>query len=77
MADRLSRNVRQLLSETAARERFESELNVARDIQLGLLRSAARRRVPAPGPHALMVPAKEVGGDLSTTSPCGTASCAW
>ena len=26
MADRLSRNVRQLLSETAARERFESEL---------------------------------------------------
>ena len=34
MADRLSRNVRQLLSETAARERFESELSVARDIQL-------------------------------------------
>jgi sigma-B regulation protein RsbU (phosphoserine phosphatase) len=65
MADRLSRNVRQLLSETAARERFESELNVARDIQLGLLPAplpdAACRRLDL---HALMVPAKEVGGDL-------------
>lgn len=58
-------NVARLLSETASRERFENELNIARDIQVGLL--------PMPLQHssaeyvelkALMLPAKEVGGDL-------------
>ncbi|MHC3910197.1 hypothetical protein ACMZ4X_03443 [Achromobacter marplatensis] len=65
MTDRLVLNVRQLLEETTARERFENELKIAREIQLGLL--------PMPLPHAiqerldlhaLMVPAKQVGGDL-------------
>lgn len=65
MTDRLVLNVRQLLEETTTRERYENELKIAREIQLGLL--------PTPLPHAiqdkldlhaLMVPAKQVGGDL-------------
>lgn len=65
MDAKLRENVARLMSETTARERFESELNIARDIQLGLL--------PVPLPpeagnivelHAAMLPAKEVGGDL-------------
>lgn len=57
--------VRTLLQESASRERFESELSIARDIQMGLL--------PTPLPasvtqhvdlYATMLPAKQVGGDL-------------
>ncbi|HLR13337.1 MAG TPA: SpoIIE family protein phosphatase, partial [Burkholderiaceae bacterium] len=65
MDTQLRENVATLLAETTRRERFESELNIARDIQLGLL--PAR---PAPSVlehielHATMLPAKEVGGDL-------------
>ncbi|ANN67283.1 SpoIIE family protein phosphatase [Bordetella bronchialis] len=65
MDRRLRENVSRLMQETTARERFESELNIARAIQLGLL--------PVPLPpeileradlHAVMQPAKQVGGDL-------------
>jgi sigma-B regulation protein RsbU (phosphoserine phosphatase) len=38
MDKRLRENVSRLMQETTARERFESELNIARDIQLGLRR---------------------------------------
>lgn len=65
MDSRLRENITRLMGETVARERFESELNIARAIQLGLLPTplphAAQERVDL---HALMRPAKQVGGDL-------------
>lgn len=65
MDKKLRENIAHLLRETSSRERLESELNIARDIQMGLL--------PVPLPpdilkkidlYATMLPAKEVGGDL-------------
>lgn len=65
MDKQLRENVANLLAETTRRERFESELNIARDIQLGLLPAspppAVLKHVEL---HASMSPAKEVGGDL-------------
>lgn len=65
MDHRLRENVARLMKETTRRERFESELNIARDIQLGLLplplESGVLERADL---HAVMKPAKEVGGDL-------------
>ena len=51
---------------TAARERIESELRIARDIQMGLV---PKEFPPFPGRqefeiHAILEPAREVGGDL-------------
>jgi len=51
--------IEELKTTTRANERMESELNVARNIQMGMLRSDFPSQV-----HALLVPAKEVGGDL-------------
>lgn len=65
MDQQLREKVTWLVQETSRRERFESELKIAHDIQMGLL--------PLPLPasvmnrlavHASMIPAKEVGGDL-------------
>ena len=66
MRQELSKNIQDLVTVTASRERIESELNIARDIQLGM--------VPKTFPsfpeyqefdlHATLMPAKEVGGDL-------------
>jgi sigma-B regulation protein RsbU (phosphoserine phosphatase) len=63
MIEELCANIRQLVASTARRERMENELAVARDIQYGML--------PASFPvcadvrmHALMLTAKEVGGDF-------------
>jgi sigma-B regulation protein RsbU (phosphoserine phosphatase) len=65
MQDKLGENVARLMSETSSRQRIESELNIAHDIQLGLLpvplAGEIRLRVDL---HAVMRPAKEVGGDL-------------
>ncbi|WP_255032436.1 SpoIIE family protein phosphatase [Bordetella genomosp. 1] len=65
MDRKLRENITRLMQETTARERFESELNIARDIQLGLLpvplESHTRSLVDL---NAVMQPAKEVGGDL-------------
>ncbi|WP_338130919.1 SpoIIE family protein phosphatase [Achromobacter denitrificans] len=65
MNDKLRENIARLMRETTARERFESELNIARAIQLGLLpvplSSATREQIDL---NAVMLPAKEVGGDL-------------
>ncbi|ATE67477.1 stage II sporulation protein E [Rhizorhabdus dicambivorans] len=66
MIVRLQRYLIEMEAATAARERVEGELSAARDIQIGML----PRQFPAfPGRgdidvHALLDPAKEVGGDL-------------
>jgi sigma-B regulation protein RsbU (phosphoserine phosphatase) len=65
MQYKLRENVARLLGETSARERFENELNIARDIQLGLLPIPLPRDISAQVElRAAMQPAKEVGGDL-------------
>lgn len=65
MDTQLRDKVVHLLNETSRRERFESELNIARDIQMGLLpidlSPAVLKKIDL---HATMLPAKEVGGDL-------------
>jgi len=65
MDQQLREKIARLVQETSSRERFESELNIAHSIQMGLL------PVPLPADtlkkvdlHATMIPAKEVGGDL-------------
>lgn len=65
MRDKLSDNIKQLMQETSARERFKSELNIARDIQMGMLPkplpTETRKHIDL---YAAIQPAKEVGGDL-------------
>ncbi len=72
MKAELTANIRDLVAATAARERIESELDVAREIQMGIL----PKNFPAfpdsekPGQRdvldlfASLHPAREVGGDL-------------
>lgn len=62
----LKKHIAALTAATAARERIESELSIARDIQMGIL-----PKVFPPYPdrpeidlHATIKPAKEVGGDF-------------
>ncbi|MFW5735193.1 MAG: SpoIIE family protein phosphatase, partial [Oceanidesulfovibrio sp.] len=62
----LRENITNLMDVTATKNRIESELSIARDIQLGLL-----PKIFPPFPerseldlHAVLVSAKEVGGDL-------------
>ena len=55
----MQKSLKQLEETTAAKQRFESELNIARNIQLGLLPRDYPQNL-----HAMLVPAKEVGGDL-------------
>lgn len=65
MQSKLRENVTRLMQETSARERFESELNIARDIQMGLLPTPLPTEVIRRADlHAAIQPAKEVGGDL-------------
>jgi sigma-B regulation protein RsbU (phosphoserine phosphatase) len=66
MANDLKIYIKNLQETTAAKERIQSELNVAREIQLGLL-----HKIFPPFPaysqfdlYAMLEPAKEVGGDL-------------
>ncbi len=66
MEGQLQDNVQRLMRETSARERIESELAIARDLQFGLLPDievevGARQDVVV---RATIIPAKEVGGDL-------------
>ncbi len=62
----LKNNVRRLLETTAAKERYQSELNVAREIQMSFL----PQELPIADSHrecalyAVLEPAREVGGDL-------------
>lgn len=55
--------IRELRSTTKANERMESELNIARNIQLGMLSKDFPHSERA-HLHAMLNPAKEVGGDL-------------
>jgi sigma-B regulation protein RsbU (phosphoserine phosphatase) len=66
MKSELRKNVKELMETTAAKERIESELQIAHDIQMGIL-----PKVFPPFPerdefeiYATLEPAKEVGGDL-------------
>lgn len=65
MDKQLREKIASLVRETSSRERFESELNIARDIQMGLLpiplAASVLEKVDL---YATMIPAKEVGGDL-------------
>lgn len=59
MQNSIADYIEQLRTTTTANERMESELNVARNIQMGMLRTDF-----PPQLYALLNPAKEVGGDL-------------
>ena len=59
MQNSITEYIDELKATTAANERMESELGVARNIQMGMLRTDFPDNVAA-----LLVPAKEVGGDL-------------
>ena len=66
MQTELKDYIRNLESTTAAKERFESELNIAHDIQQGMI-----PKIFPPFPdrkdidiYALLVPARQVGGDF-------------
>lgn len=66
MKSSLKEHIKKLTEATAARERIESELNIAHDIQMGLL---PKTFPPFPDRlefdlYATMVPAREVGGDF-------------
>ncbi|MDD5085872.1 MAG: SpoIIE family protein phosphatase [Candidatus Omnitrophica bacterium] len=66
MRTALKKYIKDLTETTAAKERMESELHIARDIQMSIL-----PKIFPPFPHrsefdiyAMLEPAKEVGGDL-------------
>jgi sigma-B regulation protein RsbU (phosphoserine phosphatase) len=66
MRTELRKNVKELMETTATKERIESELQIAHDIQMGIL---PKKFPPFPDRHefeiyATVEPAKEVGGDL-------------
>jgi serine phosphatase RsbU (regulator of sigma subunit)/HAMP domain-containing protein len=66
MQDSLKDHIRQLTETTAARERMESELRIAHDIQMSILPKTfppfpAREEFDL---YALIAPAREVGGDF-------------
>ena len=62
----MKNHIRDLLATTIAKEHIESELTIARDIQMGLLPKTFPPFPDLPGfdLHALLKPAREVGGDL-------------
>ena len=65
MGKALEENVRRLMEATVAKERMEGELNAARDIQMGILPSPdSLAGQPCGTASCLLIPAKEVGGDL-------------
>lgn len=66
MRQELSKNIQDLVKVTASRQAIESELNIAREIQLGMV----PKTFPSFPEHnefdlyATLKPAKEIGGDL-------------
>jgi sigma-B regulation protein RsbU (phosphoserine phosphatase) len=65
MQQALRARIRELISATAARERIESELQVARRIQLGILPKLGAPNLDARvALQAAIRPAREVGGDF-------------
>jgi len=66
MRHELSRNIQDLINTTTARQRIESELGIAREIQLGLVPKTfpGQLKFDHMDLYATLQPAKEVGGDL-------------
>jgi phosphoserine phosphatase RsbU/P len=66
MKNSLKNHIRDLLASTIAKEHIESELTIAREIQMGLLPKTfpLLPDLPAFDLYALLKPAREVGGDL-------------
>ena len=65
MGHALADNISQLMKETADRERLNSELAAAREIQMGMLPPAADLdRLCSGSACAYLCPAREIGGDL-------------
>ncbi|MCA1743439.1 MAG: SpoIIE family protein phosphatase [Desulfovibrionales bacterium] len=66
MRQELRKNVLKLLDTTAAKERYESELNLAREIQMSMLPQKLPSFTGDVGVDlfAYLEPAREVGGDL-------------
>ncbi|MBT3261504.1 SpoIIE family protein phosphatase [bacterium] len=65
MRNSLKKYIKELKATTAAKERMESELKIAHDIQMGILPKAFMPSEKMPfSLWALLEPAKEVGGDL-------------
>jgi len=66
MKGALKKYIKELTETTAAKERMESELRIARDIQMGIVpkKFPAFPERPEFDIYAVMEPAKEVGGDL-------------
>ncbi len=65
MYSELINNVKTLLHVTATQERMESELRIAKEIQMGILPpSEPQRKIPLVQLSAYLRPAREVGGDL-------------
>ena len=63
MQTSLTEYIRDLKETTAANERFESELNIANNIQMSMLPKNFPHNDKI-GMHAMLKPAREVGGDL-------------
>jgi sigma-B regulation protein RsbU (phosphoserine phosphatase) len=63
MRDSLKKYIAELTATTAAKERMESELAIAHDIQMSLLPAGFPRREEFEL-YAVLQPAREVGGDL-------------
>jgi len=73
MQNSLKEHIRELTEATASRERMQSELRIAREIQLGIL---PKTFPPLPNHtefdlYASLTPAREVGGDFYDFFPCG------
>ncbi|MBQ3059906.1 MAG: SpoIIE family protein phosphatase [Desulfovibrio sp.] len=65
MGKALAKNIRTLMEATANKERLEGEMSAARDIQMGILPPSEGAETICGFPTAaLLVPAREVGGDL-------------
>ena len=63
MQNSITHYISELQETTAAKERFESELNIARSIQLNMVPTDFIEREDV-SVHALLQPARAVGGDL-------------
>ena len=63
MQSSLVRHIKELTAATASRERMQRELQIARNIQMGMVPNVFPTRADV-DLYASMTPAKEVGGDL-------------
>ena len=71
LAAEVARRVRELEAETRARQKLETELEIARRIQMDMLPTGGSRNSELYDLAALLVPARAVGGDLYDYFPLG------